>query len=260
VNVGLDGKVVVVTGAASGIGRAVAMLAARSGAAALVLTDRDEAGCRDAEAAATAEGCEAASVIADLVEGEAPHAIAAATRERFGRIDGLVNAAGLTDRASFLDAEPDTWETLFAVNARAPFFLMKQAIADMRARKASGAIVNVLSINAHCGAPELAVYSATKGALATLTKNAANAHMAERIRVNGINLGWALTEAEMRMQADTLGHGPGWLEAASAAAPLGRLLAPDEAARLAVFLLSDASVPMSGAVIDLDQKVAGAFR
>ena len=94
----------------------------------------------------------------------------------------------------------------------------------MRERGQGGAIVNILSINAHCGAPELAVYSATKGALAMLTRNAANAHRFDRIRVNGINVGWADTPAERIMQAETLGHGPGWLDAANASQPFGRLL------------------------------------
>lgn len=180
--------------------------------------------------------------------------------ERFGRIDGLVNAAGLTDRASFVDATMDDWASLFAVNARAPFFLMQAAIADMKKRGQGGAIVNILSINAHCGAPDLAVYSATKGALATLTKNAANAHRFDRIRVNGINVGWTDTPAERAMQAETLGHGPGWLDAADAAQPFGRLLSTSDVANLAVFLLSDAAGPMTGAVIDQEQSVIGANR
>ena len=106
----------------------------------------------------------------------------------------------------------------------------------------------------------MAVYSATKGALATLTKNAANAHRFDRIRVNGINVGWTDTPAEHVMQAETLGHGPGWLDAANAAQPFGRLLRPDDIANLAVFLLSDAAGPMTGAVIDQEQSVIGANR
>jgi NAD(P)-dependent dehydrogenase (short-subunit alcohol dehydrogenase family) len=150
------------------------------------------------------------------------------------------------------------WDELFAVNARAPFFLMQAALAAMLARGLHGSIVNVLSMNAYCGGPDLAIYAATKGALLTLTKNAANAHLKSRIRVNGIALGWIATEAEDRMQSQTLGHGPGWLAAAAAGLPLGRLLAPEEAARLAVYLLSDASAPMTGAIIDLEQSVLGA--
>jgi NAD(P)-dependent dehydrogenase (short-subunit alcohol dehydrogenase family) len=199
-------------------------------------------------------------VAADLGDPQAPVLLAQACNDRFGRIDGLVNAAGLTDRASFLDASLDDWASLFAVNARAPFFLMQAAIADMRKRGEPGAIVNILSINAHCGSPELAVYSATKGALATLTKNAANAHRFDRIRVNGINVGWTDTPAERVMQAETLGHGPGWLDAANAAQPFGRLLKPDDIANLAVFLLSDAAGPMTGTLVDQEQWVIGANR
>jgi NAD(P)-dependent dehydrogenase (short-subunit alcohol dehydrogenase family) len=199
-------------------------------------------------------------VAADLADTTAPARLVDECISRFGRIDALVNAAGLTNRASFLDADLDDWAALFAVNARAPFFLMQAAITQMRKQGQGGAIVNVLSINAHCGSPELAVYSATKGALATLTRNAANAHRFDRIRVNGINVGWTDTPAERIMQAETLGHGPGWIDAANASQPFGRLLAADEVANLAVFLLSDASGPMTGALIDQEQWVVGANR
>jgi len=252
----LEGKVVVVTGAASGIGRAVAEEAARSGAEALVLVDRDATGLGTAEAAI--EGPAVALHVADLGEPGAATAAAEAAVARFGRIDALVNAAALTDRASFASATEAEWDRLFTVNARAPFFLMQAAIADMTGRGAPGSIVNILSINAHCGAPDLAVYSATKGALLTLTRNAANGHLAARIRVNGINLGWALTPAEHTMQAETLGLGPDWAASAGASQPLGRLIMPEEVARQTVWLLSEASAPMTGVAVDLDQHVLGA--
>ncbi|MBZ9756240.1 SDR family oxidoreductase [Mesorhizobium sp. ESP6-5] len=256
----LEGKVALVTGSTQGIGRAIAETLARSGAAGLLITGRDSKRGEAVAAELSALGTPTLFVAADLGDLETPALLAQACVERFGRIDGLVNAAGLTDRASFLDATPDDWSALFAVNARAPFFLMQAAIADMKKRGQDGAIVNILSINAHCGSPELAVYSATKGALATLTKNAANAHRFDRIRVNGINVGWTDTPAERIMQAQTLGNGPGWLDAANAAQPFGRLLKPDDIANLAVFLLSDAAGPMTGAVIDQEQAVIGANR
>ncbi|MBZ9696203.1 MULTISPECIES: SDR family oxidoreductase [unclassified Mesorhizobium] len=256
----LEGKVALVTGSTQGIGRAIAETLARSGAAGLLITGRDSKRGEAVAAELSALGTPTLFVAADLGDTETPALLAQACIDRFGRIDGLVNAAGLTDRASFLDATPDDWSALFAVNARAPFFLMQAAIADMKKRGQGGAIVNILSINAHCGSPELAVYSATKGALATLTKNAANAHRFDRIRVNGINVGWTDTPAERIMQAQTLGNGPGWLNAANAAQPFGRLLKPDDIANLAVFLLSDAAGPMTGAVIDQEQSVIGANR
>lgn len=251
----LDDMAIIITGAARGIGAAIARQAASSGAS-LLLTDRDETALM--EASRDLPSVDLATCFTDLSDPEAPNQIAATCIARFGRIDGLVNAAGLTDRASFLDGTQETWGKLFDVNARAPFFLMQAAIADMQARAAPGAIVNIQSVNAHCGAPDLAIYSATKGALQTLTRNAAHAHMADRIRVNGINLGWAATESEDHLQSVVLGKGPGWLAEAASTMPLGRLIAPDEAARLAIYLLSDASAPMTGASIDLEQRVRGA--
>lgn len=255
--IGLSNKVIVVTGAASGIGLAVARLAADEGVEGLVLTDRNGAGCE--KLVASLQGRAAICVEADLADEAAPTAIVAAAIARFGRVDGLVNAAGLTTRGSVISGTQQVWDTLFAVNARAAFFLMQAVIADMAARGAAGSIVNIGSMNAHCGVAELAIYAATKGALATLTRNAAHAHMAGRIRVNAINLGWVATQGERHMQAEVLGRGPRWEAEEAAKLPLGRLVTADEAARLAVFLLGDASVPMTGAVVDFDQKVAGAI-
>ena len=256
-DIGLAGKAIIITGAASGIGLAVARMAVAEGTAALLLADRDAAGL-DRAAAALAPA-RVVICAADLADDEAPAEIAGAAVRAFGRIDGLVNAAGLTTRGSLITGTPAIWDQLFAVNARAAFFMMQAAMADMLARKAAGSIVNILSMNALCGIPDLAIYSASKAALATLTRNAAHAHMADHIRVNGINLGWVATETEHRMQSETLGRGPDWLTEEAARQPLGRLVSAEETARLAVFLLGGASVPMSGAIVDFEQKVAGAI-
>ncbi|MEO0384881.1 MAG: oxidoreductase [Pseudomonadota bacterium] len=249
-NVDLSGKVVIVTGAARGIGAAIAEEVAAGGAEGLVLTDR--------QPFEVELPCPVEIVVTDLMNTDAPKTIAQAARTHFGRIDSLVNAAGVTSRGDFLDATPALWDQVMAINARAPFFLMAEAIADMKARKAPGAIVNIQSINAHCGAPDLAIYSASKGALQTLTKNAANAHMADHIRINAINLGWTATETERELHEVILGKGEGWLAAQGAMQPLGRLINEDDTARLATFLLSEASAPMSGVSMDLSQWVTGA--
>lgn len=246
----LAGKVVLITGAARGIGAAIAETAARAGADALALTDRDPP--------RVAVDCPSEWIAADLTDPDAPEAICRAALRRFGRIDALVNAAGVTTRAGLGDATPALWDQMFAVNARAPFFLMAQAVADMRLRDAPGCIVNILSMNAHCGTPDLAVYSGTKAALSTLTKNAAHAQMAAHIRVNGINLGWVATETEQHLHEVAMGKGAGWLAAQASAQPLGRLVSAGEAARLAVYLLSDSSAPMTGVTLDLEQRVTGA--
>ena len=254
----IAGRIILVTGSTQGVGRAVALEAARQGAAGVLITGREAEAAPGVIKEVEALGAAAAAEIADLGDPATPPALVAACIKRFGRIDALANVAAITDRASFLDGDLAMWERQFAVNARAPFFLMQGAIADMRRRGAPGSIVNILSVNAHCGAPELAIYSATKGALATLTRNAAHAHRFDRIRVNGINLGWANTPGERQMQGVTLGKGEGWLAEAEAMQPFGRLVQPEEVARLALFLLSGAGGPMTGACIDQEQWVTGA--
>jgi NAD(P)-dependent dehydrogenase (short-subunit alcohol dehydrogenase family) len=254
----LDGKVILITGSTQGVGQATARLAATSGAAGIMITGRNAARGKAVAAEVAALGTQADFVAGDLADPAAPPAIAAACIQRFGRIDGLVNAAALTDRASLLDGSVEFWNRMISANARAPFFLMQECVKDMKRRKAPGAIVNVLSVNIHCGLPSLAIYSASKGALAVLTKNVANAHKEDHIRCNGIVLGWVDSPGERDMQANTLGLGEGWLEAASKRQPWGRLLSPEDVAGLAVFLLSDAAGPMTGALIDQEQRVAGA--
>ncbi len=257
-HIDLSGKVAVITGAAQGLGAEVARLAAEAGIEALFLTDRSADGGEAVASDIATRGCETAFLAADLSEPDAPARVIEAAVARFNRVDGLVNAAGVTDRAAVTDGTVDAWERLYAVNARAPFFLMQGAINDMLRRRAAGSIVNILSMNAHCGAPDLAIYASTKGALATLTKNAAHAHLRDCVRVNGINMGWCATPGEWSMQSDTLGKGEQWLAVVTDQMPLGRLLEPQEVARLAVFLLSDSAGLMTGALIDMEQAVVGA--
>jgi NAD(P)-dependent dehydrogenase (short-subunit alcohol dehydrogenase family) len=256
-NLSLAGSVLVVTGATQGVGRAVALEAATNGAEAILLTGRDQIRGAAVVAEVEALGAKAHFTAADFAETGASDVVADAALAKFGRINALVNAAGLTDRGSMMSATPALWDKLHAVNARTPFFLMQRAIADMRSRGKPGAIVNILSINVHGGATDLTVYSASKAALALITKNAAHAHRFDRIRINGINMGWADTPAERVMHGETLGKGPNWLAEQAAAQPFGRLLSPDDVARLAVFLLSPASEPMTGALIDQEQSVVG---
>ena len=252
-DVGVDGKVLLITGGTQGVGRAIAIEAARSGAEGVMISGRNAR--RGAEVAAELEelGTEAGFVDAALEDAEAPAAIFQSTLDRFGRVDVVVNAAALTDRGSVADADADFFDRMFAVNTRAPMLLMQELIRHLRERDAPGAVVNILSVNVHGGTPDLAVYSASKAALAILTKNAAYTHRFDRVRCNGILLGWADTPGERDMQANKLGLGEEWLAQAEATMPWGRLIKPEDVARLAIFLASDASIPMTGSLIDQQQ-------
>lgn len=255
---GLAGKVILITGATQGVGAAIAREAARQHAEAIAVVGRSERKGNAIVEELTSLGAKAGFVGADLGTVGEPESAFARALEIFGRIDGLVNCAGITDRATFLSGDIETWERLFALNARAPYFLMQSFIRHRLGLGQPGSIVNIQSMNALCGAPELAIYSASKGALQTLTKNAANAHLKDLIRVNGINMGWSPTHAEHDMQSNLLGKGDGWLEEAARKSPLGRLLAPEEVARLTIYLLSDYSGLQTGTNIDLEQRVVGA--
>jgi NAD(P)-dependent dehydrogenase (short-subunit alcohol dehydrogenase family) len=255
----LDGKIAVVTGASQGLGAAAARLFAKRGAAGLLLTGRNSERGEKVAAEIAAAGCPARFHAADLAEVEACLGVIADADAAFGRLDCLVNCAGLTDRGSILDTSAETYDRLFAVNARAPFFLIQAAAKLMRRERSAGTMVNVISMSAHGGQPFLAAYSASKGALATLTRNAAYALMPDRIRVNGLNLGWSDTDGEDAIQRLAHGAQDGWLEAAEARQPFGRLIKPAEAARAIAFLASDESGLMTGAVVDFDQSVLGAY-
>ena len=255
----MHGQVVLVTGGAQGIGRAIAEGAARAGARAIAIIGRDAGKGYMAAEEISALGTNCAFLAADLAQPESPAEVFDAALDRFGQVDALANVAGLTDRGSLIDADFACWDRLYAVNARAPFFLMQRFIQSLQARKSGGAIVNILSMHAHGGAPAMAVYGSTKAALGALTRNAAHAHRFDRIRANGIHVGWVDTPAEREMQADTLGLGEGWLAEAEARQPFGRLITAAEVARLALYLLSKDSEPMTGALIDQEQFVIGAF-
>ncbi len=128
----------------------------------------------------------------------------------------------------------------------------------MRREKTAGSIVNVLSVNAACGYSILCAYSASKGALYTLTKNNAHDLRQNRIRVNGINLGWTDTPAEHDIQIKE-GAPENWLELAEAESPFGRLLKAEDVARLNLYLLSEESGILTGSCIDYSQRVMGIF-
>ncbi len=252
----LTGKIALVTGSTSGIGRGIAAHFAALGA--LVVVHGPEV----ADAAAVADvlrsaGRHADSVAGDLASATACRDIVRSVVERHGGVDILVNNAGNTARASLEEATVEFWDAMMAINLRAPFLCLQEAVRSMKTR-GGGSIVNIGSINAYVGLPNLGPYSVSKGGLMTLTKNAAVAFGRYRIRVNQLNVGWTLTEGEERVQRGD-GKGPDWLKDAVATRPFGRLLMPADIACAAAYFASDDGALVNGAVIDLEQFPIGAL-
>jgi len=254
-----DGKIAVVTGSTQGLGAAVARQLADRGAAGVVVTGRDAARGAGVVRSTEERGTQAIFVQADLTDPAAPACIIGAADDTFGRIDVLVNSAGITDRDTVFDSTPEFFDRMIAINTKAPWFLMQGAIAVMMREGSQGSIVNVLSISSHAGQPYIVTYCASKAALGIYTKNTAHALRKHRIRVNALNPGWMSTPAEDRIQREYHGAADGWAELAGAGLPFGSLIDPEDAARAVLFLASEESGFMTGTVVDYDQQVIGAY-
>lgn len=252
----MDGKVCVVTGATQGLGAAIARRLAAAGAKGLVVTGRNaERGALVARQIAEDHGIWAHFLPADFARVEDCRRVIEETDRLFGRLDVLVNAGASTARGTIIDTTPETFDDLFATNVRGPYFLMQAAIRLMIARGIEGAICNIGSISALSGQPFINAYCASKGALTTLTANTAFSVMANRIRVNQLNVGWMASDNERKLQA---AGDPDWEAKAAASLPFGRLVDPEEAARAVNFLVSDDAGLMTGAIVNYDQSVWGA--
>jgi NAD(P)-dependent dehydrogenase (short-subunit alcohol dehydrogenase family) len=251
----LTDKVALITGSTSGIGYGIATHFAALGAR-IVVHGLDE---REAERAASRlrdDGHATAGVGGDLTDPEACRRIVRFTVEWGGRIDVLVNNAGNTARCSLEDATVEFWDQMIAINTRAPFLCLQEAVRHMKPA-GGGSIINIGSVNAYIGAPNLGPYSVSKGALMTMTRNAAAALNRHHIRVNQLNVGWTMTEGEDRVQQQA-GKGTDWQQRAIALMPSGRLLTPREIAAAAAYFASDDSALITGSVLDLEQYPIGA--
>ncbi len=255
----IDNKTAVVTGGTQGLGAAVARCFAEQGAGGIVTCGRSaEKGEALARDITGATGVPVHFVAADLASVDDCRRVIAEADRRFGRLDILVNAAGVTDRGTILNTDEALFDRIFAVNARAPFFLIQDAAKIMIRDGTAGSIVNIGSTSALAGQPFISPYCASKGALATLTRNTGFSLLCNRIRVNQLNIGWMASDGEDAVQKRG-GAGDDWLERACAELPFGRLLDPDEVAKAVTFLASDDSGMMTGSVINFDQSVWGGY-
>jgi len=251
------GQVAVVTGGAQGIGEATARLLAARGAAGIALVDRQKQKGEAVARALNELGTKTIFIETDLAVHEQVQRVIPAVDAAFGRVDIVANIAGLTDRGTLLDTDLELFDRMFAINVRAPFFILQDAVRIMQREKRGGAIVNISSVNAHVGGPNLAAYSASKAAIVNLTRNTANAFNMDRIRSNVILPGWVDTPGEHATLKKFHDAPDNWLEAAEASRPFGKLLKSDDLARMIAFLASPESAPMTGSVIDYEQTVFG---
>lgn len=254
----MDGKIAVITGSTQGLGEAIAHLFADRGAKGIVIAGRNTVKGAKVKADLEKKGVKTVYVHADLSKVDETRKIMAACDKEFGRIDALVNSAGMTDRGTIWDTSPELFDTMFAINVRAPFFLMQDALQLMKKSHTRGTIVNILSMSGHGGQSFISAYCGSKGALATLTKNVAASVLTTRIRVNGLNIGWMDTPGEDRIMKTYHSAEDGWLQKAEAGRPVGRLLKPIEVARAVAYLSTEESGLMTGSIIDFDQQVLGA--
>jgi NAD(P)-dependent dehydrogenase (short-subunit alcohol dehydrogenase family) len=253
----LQNKVLLVSGGTQGVGAGVVRAAAGEGAN-VAFTGRSPSTGEKLVAELAPSGAETAFIQADLADPRQAVDSVHQVVQRFGRVDCLVNSAGLTTRGTLLDTSFELFDQHMAINLRAPFFTMQAAVADMVARGAPGTIVNIISMAQHGGQPYLSPYAAMKAGLAGLTRNAAFAYRWDKVRINGLNIGWTQTEGEDAIQRQFHGADDDWLEAANSKLPMGKMGQVDEIAEFVVFLLSERSGVVTGSVIDWDQYVPGA--
>jgi 3-dehydroquinate synthase len=246
----LSGMHYIVTGGSQGLGLEIASQLQKLGASKIAIMARTRSRGETAAAQLTMGSCTAHFVQADMTD---PASLQAAGAEAIkilgGRVDGLVNAAGSTERGNMMDTTVEMFDKQFDTNTRAPFLLAQVVAKHMIEQKTRGSIVNISSLAAKGGAPFIMAYSASKAALNVLTQNNATELAPHGIRMNAINMGWTYTENENELMVAK--GGPNWLSEADAEMPLKRLMRPVDVACTACFLLSPAAQMMTGNVLDL---------
>jgi NAD(P)-dependent dehydrogenase (short-subunit alcohol dehydrogenase family) len=252
----LQDRVAVVTGSGAGMGEGIARLFAEEGGR-LVISGRDEKKGQAVAESILKSGGQAMFQRADVTIEADCRALIDTAVKNYSRIDVLVNNVGLSTRGNIEDTTVELWDRLFATNVRGAFICMQQAVRHMKAQ-GRGTIINIGSVNAYIGEPKLMAYSASKGALMTLTKNTASYLNRYKIRVNQLNVGWTDTPGEHRVKTQEEGRGDNWLQEAVRTRPFGRLLVPQDIALAALYFASDESECITGSVLDMEQYPVGA--
>jgi NAD(P)-dependent dehydrogenase (short-subunit alcohol dehydrogenase family) len=241
--------VIIVTGSTTGIGKAIALRCAAEGAFIVVHGLEEHWG---KEVVEELEKDKAVLHIEDVSNEGAPERLVKLATGSFGKLDAVVNNAAIIASSNIHTTDLAYLRKLIEVNTVAPFALIKAGLPELI--KSHGCVLNIGSVNAYCGEPNLLAYSMSKGALMTMTRNLGDTlHRESGVRVNQINPGWVLTENE-RSRKKEQGLPEDWYKDIQPLnAPAGRLLWPDEIAAAAVYWLADESAPISGQVVDLEQ-------
>jgi len=245
----LAGKVIIVTGSTTGIGKAIAQACVTEGACVVVHGLEDTLG---AEVVAALGADKAALHIEDISHPGCATNLVNLALERFGRLDAIVNNAAAVVSSNIENTDLNFFRRVLEVNTLAPFSLIQTALPHLS--KVKGCVLNIGSVNAYSGEPNLFAYSVSKGALMTMTRNLGDTlHREFGVRVNQINPGWVLTETEAQRKKDH-GLATDWYTRVPRVyAPAGRILWPREIAVAAIYWLTDESGPISGQVVDLEQ-------
>lgn len=245
----LANKVIIVTGSCTGIGKAIAKQCVREGARVVIHGLEEDLG---REVVAEIGSDSAVLHVEDLANEGCPERLAALAVSHFGRLDAVVNNAAIVASGDLHSTDAEAFRKILEINTIVPFLLIKAALPHLSQWR--GSVLNIGSVNAWSGEPNLLPYSVSKGALMTMTRNLGDTLMRESgVRVNQINPGWVLTENEAKRKRE---HGlsddwPSHLP--KVYAPAGRILKPEEIAMAAVYWLADESGPISGQVVDLEQ-------
>jgi NAD(P)-dependent dehydrogenase (short-subunit alcohol dehydrogenase family) len=238
----LEGKNIVVTGGANGVGKAVGLWLAKAGASCAII-DLDADASARAVSEIEAKGGRAVAVVGDITRKESADALFAGAVSAFGRIDGLVNSAGIYPRSPILEISDDAWDANFAVNLRGLYHMSVAAVVHMRGQ-GGGRIVNVSSVAGLKPHPGNAHYACMKAGVISLTKSFGIEFAKDKVLVNGIAPGWIATD-----KAKEAGNiFQPW---ALAEMPLGRAAEPTEIADLILFLLSDHNTYLVGETVTI---------
>jgi len=245
----LQNKVIIITGSTTGIGKAIALSCVAEGAR-VVIHGLEESWGRSVVAELGQD--RAVLHIEDISQEGAPGRLVDLAMQSFGKLDAVINNAAMVVSSNIHTTDKSFMQRVLEVNTIVPFELIKASLIYLTEQH--GCVLNIGSVNAWSGEPNLFAYSVSKGALMTMTRNLGDTlHRENGVRVNQINPGWVLTETEKQRKKDHGLSADWYKDLPSVYAPAGRILSPAEIAAAAVYWLADESGPISGQVVDLEQ-------